>query len=192
MPFHVRCRYCRTLLFAAAENLGDREAAAVCAHLQTCYPNLERVPRTIGELLPHLSVATAPQRPSLEPPRHAPHALPHVAQAILIVGDDGAERERLRARLDDEGFAVAVVPDAFDVLRALHAGVAPRAIVLDDAARGATLASWLAHHPAYRHIPVLAVGAAAGAPPPGIREVLAAPLDPEALLGALLRSGVRR
>ncbi len=192
MPFHVRCRYCRALLFSAAENLGDREAASICAHLQTCYPNLERVPRTIGELLPHLSVATAPQRPLLATTRHAPYALPHVARAILIVGNDGVVRERLLARLDGEGFSVAVVPDAVDVLRALHAGVTPLAIVLGDAARGAAVASWLAHHPAYRHIPVLAVGATPEAPPTGIREVLAAPLDAEALLGALVRSGVRR
>ena len=191
MSFRVRCRYCRRLLFATTDQLGEREARTIRAHVAGCCPNVGPLPHAIGDLLQHLSVTIA------VPDDASVRLLTTVAAAartVLVVHDDPATRTTLAARLVDGGYAVTTASDAVDALRWLHADLSPCAILLDLAlprVNGLTLASWLAHHPRYVAIAVIGLerlhASMPRRPPRGVAELLPLPADERALVAVVDR-----
>lgn len=185
------------MLLADAEQLGERAATTIRAHLAGCYPNVGRLPRTIGELLRHLSVTVAAPRPAPERLIAAtwdPPARDTIATVLVVAAEDNT-RSVLAARLGGAGFAVARAHDPVDALRWLYARSTPLAIVV-DVDLGRKLASWLAHHPTYGRLVVLGVGTNeavyGAAAPTGMAEVFAMPADEDALVAAIARRRVPR
>ena len=188
MPYRVRCRYCRCVLLSSAGQLGGREARTVRHHLEGCYPNIGRLPHTIGELLAHLSVDVTERVLAVAEPRPI---LPPARRELLLVDHDERSRASLRSRLSADGFAVATAGDAVEALRRLYAGLQPCAIVVDEQlprVGGFELASWLAHHPTYGAIPIVALtGAAPHVATSAVARTFAAPLDYPALAATIER-----
>lgn len=190
MAFSARCRYCRRIL-ATADYLGEREAAGVRAHLTSCCPNLDRPPWTIGELLGHLSITVVPRSTPAPFATRAEPALAAPSHAVLVVDPDEHGREAVTARLVAAGFAVSTAVDAVGALRQLHAGFDPCALVMHlrlPRIGGWPLASWLAHHPRYASIPILAVGGDAdGGSAADVAGVVVTDAGDEALIAAVSR-----
>jgi len=113
---------------------------------------------------------------------------------ILLVEDNRDLREALGAVLEDAGYDVAFAPNGKAALDLLRKGVAPAVILLDLAMP--VMSGWAfrrrqAADPALAAIPVIVLSAdpraASLADSPGIRDVLAKPVDIEVLQRALER-----
>ncbi len=192
VPFFVRCRYCRHLIATAAQ-LGERETIGVRGHLATCYPNVGALPHTIGELLRHLHVSIIAPEAAAAVDDARERALVASHRAVLVVVSDVTARAALSVRLAGSGYGVATAGDAVDALRHLHVGFEPCAIVMDlglPRLGGGPLASWLAHHPRYARIPVVAVGGDAAEDAlatSDLAAVLASTVDNDALVATVDR-----
>ena len=166
MPFTVRCRYCGRVVVAGVDQLGLREAAVVRAHLQGCYPNLTRLPDTIGELLYHLNVRVVGFAGTETLDSDVVRALAIPRPLVLVVHGDHDARAELAAQLAAAGYAAATAADAVEALRRLHGGLRPCVIIVESRlprVSGSQLVSWLAAHPSYTRIPVVALSTDASA-----------------------------
>jgi CheY-like chemotaxis protein len=81
---------------------------------------------------------------------------------ILVVDDDTAIRETLRAILEDEGYPVAVAANGREALEVLEAAGPPALCIIDlvmPVMNGWELCAELARRPALAAVPVLLVSA---------------------------------
>ena len=95
---------------------------------------------------------------------------------ILVVDDDNAIRETLRAILEDEGYRVAVAGNGREALDVLAAVGPPSICIIDlvmPVMNGWELCAALARQPALARVPVLLVSANShvDAPPAGLETV---------------------
>jgi len=95
---------------------------------------------------------------------------------ILVVDDDNAIRETLRAILEDEGYRVSVAANGRDALDVLEAVGPPSLCIIDlvmPVMNGWQLCAELARRPALARVPVLLVSANShvDAPPAGLETV---------------------
>jgi len=111
------------------------------------------------------------------------------AGGILIVEDDGAIRETLRAILQDEGYPVAVASNGREALELLEASGPPAACIIDlvmPVMNGWELCAELARRPALARVPLLLVSANSrlDTPPPGLEtvQVMQKPINFDRLL----------
>jgi CheY-like chemotaxis protein len=84
------------------------------------------------------------------------------AGGLLVVDDDTAIRETLRAILEDEGYAVAVACNGREALDLLQAGPLPGLCIIDlvmPVLNGWELCEELARRPALQRVPILLVSA---------------------------------
>lgn len=83
--------------------------------------------------------------------------------SILVVDDDNAIRETLRAILHDEGYTVAVAANGREALEQLEAAPAPPALCIVDLVmpvlNGWELCAALAERPTLSRVPVLLISA---------------------------------
>lgn len=98
------------------------------------------------------------------------------AAPILVVDDDNAIRETLRAILEDEGFPVAAAGNGREALVQLEAMPLPGLCIIDlvmPVMNGWELCAELARHPSLARVPVLLVSANSNvdAPPAGLQTV---------------------
>jgi CheY-like chemotaxis protein len=96
--------------------------------------------------------------------------------SILVVDDDSAIRETLRAILEDEGYPVAAAGDGREALQRLAAMPPPGLCIVDlvmPVMNGWELCAALAGSPALARLPVLLVSANSDldAPPVGLETV---------------------
>lgn len=116
--------------------------------------------------------------------------------AVLVVDDDVAAREAMRATLEPAGYSVTTLPDgriALAFLQRAHVD----AIVLDLAVTlidGRALLKSLQAEPRLRHIPVVVLCSVGVQTPPGVAARLVKPCPPADLLSAVDRvlAGERR
>jgi CheY-like chemotaxis protein len=95
---------------------------------------------------------------------------------ILVVDDDNAIRETLRAILEDEGYRVAVAANGREALEVLDTVGPPDLFIVDlvmPVMNGWELCAELARRPALAPVPVLLVSANShvDASPPGLETV---------------------
>lgn len=123
----------------------------------------------------------------------APHPKkPHPKKTVLVVDDDENVREPIVLLLEHEGYEVALAPDGQGALDLLRQGIVPSVIVLDlmmPVMTGWEFRRRQLADPALAAVPVLVVSAdpeaSALAESPGVRGVLAKPVDVEVLLQSL-------
>lgn len=112
-----------------------------------------------------------------------------VPGGVLVVDDDTAIRETLRAILQDEGYPVAVARNGREALDLLEAGPLPGLCIVDlvmPVLNGWELCAELARRPALVRVPVLLVSANAHLddPPAGLEtlHLMAKPIAFDRLL----------
>jgi CheY-like chemotaxis protein len=101
---------------------------------------------------------------------------PSTGARILVVDDDNAIRETLRAILEDEGYTVAAASHGREALAHLRDGPPPALFIVDlvmPVMNGWELCAELARRPELARVPVLLVSANShlDAPPVGLETV---------------------
>jgi CheY-like chemotaxis protein len=115
---------------------------------------------------------------------------------ILVVDDDNAIRETLRAILDDEGYRVTVARHGQEALEQIDAGLVPALCIVDlvmPVLNGWDLCAELSRRPALARVPVLLVSASseldAALPAPETVELMKKPISFDRLLAYVDQHG---
>lgn len=106
---------------------------------------------------------------------------------VLVVDDEPDLLEVMRFVLESEGFGVETARNGKEALDRMHAGEAPRLVLLDlmmPVMNGWTFLDELAKNPTLKEIPVVVLTAGGAVGVPGAVEVLHKPLD----LGVLIQT----